>query len=95
MCSCVEGYTLEPDKHRCKALNHTSAYLIISNRRSILTSDLAEKSLDRIPVQVENVVATVSDMKTGTLYWSDMKTKKIMRLPEGGVEASVVRLSYI
>jgi low density lipoprotein-related protein 2 len=39
-CSCVDGYELEPDKHRCKAVNHSAAFLIISNRHSILVADL-------------------------------------------------------
>ena len=31
-CSCTDGYTLE-NKHNCKAINHTEAFLVISNRR--------------------------------------------------------------
>ena len=40
--------------------------------------------MERLPVSVENVVATVSDSATNTLYWSDMKVKKIMKLEKGG-----------
>ena len=50
ICSCAEGYILE-NKHECKAFNHSSAFLLISNRRSILTADLAERSLERLPVR--------------------------------------------
>ena len=32
---------------------------------------------------VENVVATASDMKNGTLFWSDMKAKQIVKLDKG------------
>ena len=50
ICSCAEGYILE-NKHECKAYNHSAAFLLISNRRSILTADLAERSLERLPVR--------------------------------------------
>ncbi|KAK4306218.1 hypothetical protein Pmani_021945 [Petrolisthes manimaculis] len=76
-CSCSEGYTLDTDKKTCKAA-------IISNHCSILTADLNQKSLERVPVLVENVVATTSDMKSGTLFWSDMKVKQIAKLEKGG-----------
>jgi low density lipoprotein-related protein 2 len=79
-CTCQDGYNLELGKLTCKAVNHTKAYLVISNRRSILVSDLNEHSIERVPVIVENVVATASDMRSGTLFWSDMKLKKIMKL---------------
>ncbi|CAB3367800.1 Hypothetical predicted protein [Cloeon dipterum] len=82
-CSCVDGYELEPDKTRCKAVNHSAAFLIISNRHSILVADLQEQSLERVPIFVENVVATASDMHSGTIFWSDMKLKKISRLDRG------------
>ena len=60
-CSCQPGYTLD-NKHNCKAENHSDAFLIISNRRSLLVADLEQKSIERVPVAVENVVATTSDM---------------------------------
>lgn len=82
-CSCTDGYTLEPDKHTCKAVNHSTAFLIISNRHSILVADLKEQGLERVPIIVENVVATASNMHTGTIFWSDMKLKKISRLDRG------------
>jgi low density lipoprotein-related protein 2 len=75
-CSCDEGYELEKKTGNCKALNQSEAILIISNRRSILTADLSQRSLERIPITVQNVVATTSDMTTDTIYWSDMETKK-------------------
>ncbi|XP_026688087.1 vitellogenin receptor-like [Diaphorina citri] len=43
ICSCNEGYVLEYDNHTCKAINHSAAFLIISNRHSILVADLEEK----------------------------------------------------
>jgi len=76
----VTGYLLESDKRSCKALNHSAAFLVISNRHSILVADLKEQSLERVPINVENVVATASNMRTGTIFWSDMKLKKISRL---------------
>lgn len=79
-CSCQPGYILEPNKHSCKAVNHSAAFLVISNRHSILVADLKEQSLERVPIIVENVVATASNMRTGTIFWSDMKLKKIARL---------------
>ncbi|RVE42510.1 hypothetical protein evm_012839, partial [Chilo suppressalis] len=82
-CGCVEGYRLSGDNHTCKAANHSAAFLIISNRHSILVADLKEQGLERIPINVENVVATASNMHTGTLFWSDMKLKKISRLDRG------------
>ena len=48
--------------------------------RSLLTADLEQKSIERIPVSVDNVVATTSDMHNGIIYWSDMDIKKIMRM---------------
>ncbi|XP_064102114.1 low-density lipoprotein receptor-related protein 2-like [Macrobrachium nipponense] len=83
-CSCNEGYLLDANKATCKAINHTEAFLVISNRRSILISDLHQRNLERVPVVVENVVATASDMKNGTLFWSDMKVKQIVKLEKGG-----------
>ncbi len=82
-CSCKDGYVLE-GKHDCKVDNRSLAFLIISNRRSLLTADLSQKSLERIPVQVKNVVATTSDMTSDVLYWSDMETKEIKKLKRGG-----------
>lgn len=82
-CSCTEGYILEPNKHSCKAVNHSAAFLIISNRHSILVADLKEQGLERVPIIVENVVATASNMHSGTIFWSDMKLKKISRLDRG------------
>ncbi|KAI5632398.1 low-density lipoprotein receptor domain class A domain-containing protein [Phthorimaea operculella] len=89
-CGCVDGYQLAGDKHSCKANNHSSAFLIISNRHSILVADLNEQGLERVPINVENVVATASNMHTGTIFWSDMKLKKISRLDRGGEPQVVV-----
>ncbi|KAL4708620.1 hypothetical protein ACJJTC_001059, partial [Scirpophaga incertulas] len=89
-CGCVDGYRLEIDNHTCKADNHSSAFLIISNRHSILVADLNEQGLERVPINVENVVATASDMHTGTIFWSDMKLKQISRLDRGGEPRAIV-----
>ena len=86
-CTCQEGYVLENDgsgKHQCKAFNHSDAFLIISNRRSLLIADLEQKSIERVPITVDNVVATCSDMNNSIIFWSDMDTKKIMKLKRGG-----------
>ena len=84
ICSCAQGYVLEPDKTSCKADNHSDAFLIISNRRTLLISDLHEYSLERIPADVQNVVATASNMQEDIIYWSDMDVKKIMSLKKDG-----------
>ncbi|XP_037869964.1 low-density lipoprotein receptor-related protein 2 isoform X2 [Bombyx mori] len=89
-CGCVAGYRLALDAHSCKADNHSGAFLIISNRHSILVADLDEQGLERVPIDVENVVATASDMHTGTIFWSDMKLKKISRLDRGGEPKVIV-----
>ncbi|XP_065212523.1 low-density lipoprotein receptor-related protein 2 isoform X2 [Planococcus citri] len=89
-CSCSEGYILEPDKRHCKAVNHSAAFLIISNRHSILVADLKEQGLERVPIAVENVVATASNMHTGTIFWSDMKLKKISRLDRGKTTQDII-----
>ncbi|KAF7265024.1 hypothetical protein GWI33_021687, partial [Rhynchophorus ferrugineus] len=89
-CSCVPGYLLEPDKHSCKAYNHSSAFLIISNRHSILVADLKDQSLERVPIIVENVVATASNMHSGTIFWSDMKLKKISKLDRNSVPVDII-----
>ena len=74
----------------------SEAFLIISNRRSLIVGDLKTQSLERVPVDVQNVVASTADMETGTIYWSDMKSKKIMRLRKGGdPEAVSFHLSKI
>lgn len=80
VCSCVEGYVLEFDNRTCKAINSSAAFLVISNRHSILVADLRDQGLERVPIIVENVVATASNMHTSTIFWSDMKLKKISRL---------------
>ena len=64
--------------------------MVISNRRSILVANITNVSLERIPVRVENVVATASDMKTGIIYWYDMHAKKIFRMKKGTSEPEVV-----
>ena len=79
-CSCQPGYLLEPDKKICKAVNHSDAFLVISNRRTLLLSDLTEHNFQRVPVEVENVVATASNMQDDIIYWSDMTTKQILSL---------------
>ena len=92
-CSCAPGYSLDLDKSTCKAENRTSAFLVISNRRTLLTSDIREHSLERIPVEVENVVATASNMLDDIIYWSDMSTKKIMYLERSKDEGAKVLFS--
>ena len=49
-----------------------------------------------MPIIVENVVATASNMHTGTIFWSDMKLKKISRLDRGSEpqEVSILDASY-
>ena len=88
-CQCETGYTLEHHNY-CKANDRNLAYLIISNRKSILTSNLNTTSLERLPIKVENVVATASEMATGTIYWSDMHSKKIFRLKKGSTDVEVI-----
>ncbi|XP_046659437.1 low-density lipoprotein receptor-related protein 2 [Homalodisca vitripennis] len=90
LCTCQPGYVLERDNHTCKALNHSAAFLIISNRHSILIADLKDQGLERVPIIVENVVATTSNMHTGTIFWSDMKLKKISRLDRGSEPQVVI-----
>ncbi|KAL7294867.1 hypothetical protein TKK_0011791 [Trichogramma kaykai] len=89
-CECVDGYTLDANKHTCKAFNHSAAFLIISNRHTILVADLQDQALERVPTNVENVVATASNMHTGTIFWSDMKLKKISRLDKGSYPQDVI-----
>ena len=45
--------------------------------------------MERIPVDVENVVATASNMQDDIIYWSDMTTKKIMSLKRQTEEKTV------
>lgn len=90
ICSCTEGYLLEEDKRTCKAINSSSAFLLISNRRSLLVSDLKEKSIEVVPVEVENVVALASDTHSNVLYWYDMKTKKIFRKELSGTPMPII-----
>lgn len=70
--------------------DHSSAYLIISNRHSILVADLKNQGLERVPIIVENVVATASNMHTGTIFWSDMKLKKISKLERGSEPVEII-----
>ena len=88
-CECESGYQLE-NRTYCKALNRTLAYMVISNRRSILIANITNVSLERIPVRVENVVATASEMSTGIIYWYDMHAKKIYRVKKGTSEPEVI-----
>lgn len=71
-------------------LDHSAAFLIISNRHSILIADLKEQGLERVPIIVENVVATASNMHTGTIFWSDMKLRKISRLDRGQETVDII-----
>ncbi|KAG1701225.1 Low-density lipoprotein receptor-related protein 2 [Nymphon striatum] len=89
-CECVEGYNLEVNKHSCKALNDSDAFLVISNIRSILVASFDSKSIERIPVKVINVVATASDMRNKTVYWSDMTLKKIFRITQGQSAETII-----
>ncbi|XP_022241765.1 low-density lipoprotein receptor-related protein 2-like [Limulus polyphemus] len=82
-CKCQDGYKLANNQHTCKAINWTNAFLVISNRRSILVANLNTTNFERVPVNVENVVSTASDMTSGTMYWSDMTLKKIYRMKKG------------
>ena len=88
-CECEQGYQLE-NRTYCKALNRTLAYMVISNRRSILIANITNVSLERIPVRVENVVATASEMSTGIIYWYDMHAKKIYRVKKGSSEPEII-----
>ena len=94
ICSCYEGYEVDgSNKALCKATNHSEAFLIISNRRTLLISDIDEHSIERIPADVENVVATASNMIDDIIYWSDMMTKKIMMLKRDGTSKPVPLIS--
>ncbi|RWS16465.1 low-density lipoprotein receptor-related protein 2-like protein [Dinothrombium tinctorium] len=88
-CECEKGYILE-NHHHCKVANRSQAYLVISNRRSILISNLNTTSLERVPVRVDNVVATASDMATNAIFWSDMHAKKIFKLNKGSTEPKTI-----
>jgi len=77
------------------SLDHSAAFLIISNRHSILVADLKEQGLERVPIIVENVVATASNMHTGTIFWSDMKLKKISRLDKSSEPKDVRKINKI
>jgi low density lipoprotein-related protein 2 len=57
-------------------------------------ADLKEQGLERVPIIVENVVATASNMHTGTIFWSDMKLKKISRLDRGSEPQEVSFSEY-
>lgn len=57
-------------------------------------ADLKEQGLERVPIIVENVVATASNMHTGTIFWSDMKLKKISRLDKSSEPKDVSEHSY-
>lgn len=70
--------------------DHSSAFLIVSNRHSILIADLQDHSIERVPINVENVVATSSNMHNGRIFWSDMKLKKISRLDRGGEPVDII-----
>lgn len=103
-CSCLDGYHLVNHTF-CKTVNRTvfsadnlgagsalldDPYLIISNRRSILVANLNTTSLERVPVRVDNVVATASNMRTLTIFWSDMQAKKIFKLNIGSSDPQVI-----
>ncbi|CAG0878905.1 unnamed protein product [Cyprideis torosa] len=92
ICSCSNGYMLDADGKTCKAESKYSsqAFLIISNRRSLLVGGLTIQSLERVPVDVDNVVAAAADMENGAIFWSDMKSKKIMKLPKGEKPVTLV-----
>ena len=51
---------------------------------------MKDQGLERVPIIVENVVATASNMHTGTIFWSDMKLKRISRLDRGGEPVDVI-----
>lgn len=70
--------------------DHSVAFLVISNRHSILVADLKDQGLQRVPIIVENVVATASNMHTNTIFWSDMKLKKISRLDRDSEPQDVI-----
>lgn len=105
-CSCAEGYqlvnhtfckTLNRTVFNIENVELGAAsslindpYLIISNRRSILIANLNTTNLERIPVKVDNVVATASDMHTMTIFWSDMQAKKIFKLNKGSSDPQVI-----
>lgn len=51
---------------------------------------MKNQRLERVPIIVENVVATASNMHTGTIFWSDMKLKKISKLERGGEPVEII-----
>lgn len=44
---------------------------------------------------MENVVATASNMHTGTIFWSDMKLKKISRLDKSSEPKDVRGITIV
>lgn len=53
-------------------------------------ADLKDQGLERVPIIVENVVATASNMHSGTIFWSDMKLKKISKLDRNSAPVDII-----
>ncbi|XP_013781727.1 low-density lipoprotein receptor-related protein 2-like [Limulus polyphemus] len=89
-CTCQGGYKLATDHLTCKAVNWTDAFLVISNRWSILMANLNTSNIEQLPIEIEYAVATASDVASGYIYWSDMILKKIFRMKNDGQQEVVI-----
>lgn len=83
-CSCVDGYQLSENGFGCKAVG-PSPVVFISNRRTILKTNLVGGSIESYNTNITNVIALAADMKMSRLFWSDLRQKTIYRGPADGV----------
>ncbi|XP_014669426.1 PREDICTED: low-density lipoprotein receptor-related protein 2-like isoform X2 [Priapulus caudatus] len=89
-CSCTDGYALSPDGRFCKAVNISDAYLVLSNRKNLIRSNMRLDMTDQLPIPVKYAVAIGFDVLEDKIYWSDMQEKVIKKAFTNGSNVETV-----
>lgn len=75
MCSCARGYTFK-DKNRCSAENASSLTLYFAHEKAIFSVN-ATGSNPKVVVNTTGASGLDFLYGRNTLYWSDVKTKRV------------------
>lgn len=94
-CACDDGYELVQRKY-CKATKRDFAKIYISNRNSIVITDLSGLNVKVLRNRdMRNIVSLDFFNKTGRLYWFDSQTKTIVSSFENGSDTTILISSGI
>ncbi|XP_070563427.1 very low-density lipoprotein receptor-like [Ptychodera flava] len=82
-CSCIENYELDGDHKRCKPIGE-DPLVLFANRMDIREINPAQNEYREIVKDLRSAVALDYHYQKGLLYWTDVGTEQILRIPMTG-----------